>query len=1005
MRAFHLSLLVLGLLSLGGCDNPACLFSPGGCNGATGGNNGGGPGAAGSLPTGTLETGFWIPRDPAGPPVLWPQAGTSVQPGSVLALEFGASMAADSLTGAFELIDAVFATPIPLLDPPPLVADGRIALMVPSGPLIPGNQYNLNWVPGAEPADVLGRPILGATGNIGTVVVGAPSITPSVLVVYPHDGTLAAGDLTEILVIFDQPMDLAGFSTDSFAVQVNGGAPPANPNPLPVAIPGAVPVPVTQAWTWAAEDLSGTRLSLGVEQPVTLTLSAPGFLLSSVAGGELLGTTFSFTTSALPAPVKAEKPFKPTAAIGLDDLAMNSPLVEAELLLAAVGGEDDQRLGIAVLGGSRSSGSPMAVLGQEDVAEGEFLAYANANEIGFIDGMGQPFLMDGEVALGVWSIVGGLRSQVRMADADPLVAGIQDLLLDTVAPIFLGFGSNGAQLDSWTSNQRDLVVEGRCTEELGYARVVASDGSDNGALGDLPPVVISGPAGLFVAQPVPLGALNPDMPWTFTLEIADRALNKGQAVLGIDFRQRGVLAQGAAAAGAGTLLVDVFDALTLAPLSGVTVFSHQDDGGVISFLNSVATGANGRANPFAPAAGTLALVTAELDGYDLFTMHGAPTRTLQILLHPTGAAPASVKGDVTAPVASGLDLSSPAIQTFVADGRLPLEGSQLVLGESVVLDPALGLYRQDYGPYFLRPSRLGSQSAFVVNPAASELLPGFGPLFLLAFTLRAPSPPLPSGGTGSVVQLDLDGLLVNAGSEGSALDSGVITIPMLKPFGTFGNVAGSPVITVEARSPGSHDPWIVGLGLAFTDDQINWRVKAAWPGAFDVVAGGGGDELGSMVQTGAIEPELWIRADMTDTLGAESSVRVPVTVGLSGLPLVEPPGVVFPTPGAPGVGTSFNLVLVDDTPAGAVGFFRGVLVDGTGRRWEVWRADPDGVGQVSLHLPLIGAQGGTPLSGLLQVYGELWVGSTLDGSNLLWSEISRVSEIYARSSSHSFSTD
>ena len=1006
MRAFFLFLLICGLLPLSGCDSPACIFSPGGCNGTGAGGSGGGPGAAGSLPAGNVATGSWIPVSAPGAPILWPQPGVLLQPGSILALEFSGSMEVESLAGAFELFDSVFATPIPLLDPPPLVADGRIALLVPSQPLIPGSQYTLSWTPGAEPADVLGRPVSDASGAIGAIgVSGEPSLIPSVVVAYPHDGEAAAGDLTELLVIFDQPMRSGDFSTSSFAVKVDGAEPPANPTPLPVAIPGAVPVPVTQAWVWSATDPGGTRLSLGVEKPVTLSLSSSGSELSSMAGGILLPTEYTFTTAALPAPVSAAKPFAPTAAIGLDDLATDAPLVEAELSLAASASGSGQKLGVVVRGTSRANGGEIAVLGLSSVAEGELLAHATGTQIGFGDAFGQPFLADGDVTLGVWSISGTLRSQVRLLDAEPLVGGTQPLLLDTVVPFFLGFGSNGNQQGFMISDQADMVVMGRATERLGFAQVFASDGSDNTALGDFPPVVISGNAGLFVAQPVPVGALDPDTPLTFDLVIADRALNRAPPILAIDFIQRGVLAKGAEAAGSGTLLVDVFDSLTLEPLPDAKVYGYQDDGGAFSFLGSDVTTDDGRATPPAPAVGTLALVTVELDGYDLFSIHGAPTRTLQVFLHPTNSLPSSVKGDVTAPVVSGLDLSSAAIDTVVADGRLPLEGSALVFGDEVVLDPVLGLYRQNYGPYYMRPARLGAQAAFVVNPFVGELLPTFGTQFLLAATLRAPAPSLPAGGTGSVVQLELEGPLFSAGAEGSAIDSGGIPIPMVKPFGTFGDVFGQPEIMVEARSPGSNDPWIVGLGKAFTDDQVNWRVKAAWPGAFDVVEDNATDQLGSMVQAGAIEPELWVRADMTDTLGAETSVRVPVTPGFAGLPLVEPPGVVSPPPATSGVGTSFNIVLVDDTPAGSVGYFRGVLIDSLGRRWETWRADPDGTGQVSLHIPLIGAQGGIPLSGTLEVYGELWSGSALDGGSLLWSEISRLSEIYARSGIHTFDTE
>ena len=203
------------------------------------------PGAQGEAPAprAPFPQGMWplvlgSPVSAPGAPILWPESGVLLQPGSILALEFSGSMEVESLTGAIEMIDSVFGTPIPLLDPPPLVADGRIALLVPSQPLIPGSQYTLSWALGAEPADVLGRPVSGASGAIGAIgVSGEPSLIPRVVLAYPHDEEAAAGDLTEVLVIFDQPMRTGDFSTSSFAVKVDGAEPPANPLPCPYRFP------------------------------------------------------------------------------------------------------------------------------------------------------------------------------------------------------------------------------------------------------------------------------------------------------------------------------------------------------------------------------------------------------------------------------------------------------------------------------------------------------------------------------------------------------------------------------------------------------------------------------------------------------------------------------------------------------------------------------------------------------------------------------------------------
>jgi hypothetical protein len=985
-RLLVLTALGGSLALLPGCDSPACVFGPGGCNGA-GAGNGGGPGAAGSAPAVELETGMWLDADGPSTFAMIPGPGETLHPSSVLAVEFDVSMAADSLSGAFRLVDTIFGTVVPVVEPPPLVANGRVALLVPSQPLAPGSIYQLSWEENAQPSDVVGR--VGAfSGVVGSFDVQLTQ-TPRVLGTFPLDGEEAAGDLTEVFVLFDQPMDAGSVTLASLKVEVGPGVPPQAEPAQPVVLAGAVPVPVLQAWTWSLRDADGEPISLGAGTDMRVTCTAD---LRSQGGGGAGGgqpleeTVITFQTGTLRAPVNVEKPFLPFDAIGLADLASAAPLVEVELPDPAPVGGAAQSLGVAITGASRANQSPIGLVRTIAVPEGDQLVPAGVEALGFVDSLGSPYLADGEVTLVAWSSRAGRLSQARRFRA--VGASLElPIEIDTIPPLVTELGPNGGTTEVFTSDQRDLVLVGRATEQVAFVRVRALDPAtgdpvtnafDPDGAGSLPeqdpaPVVMSGPAGLFIAQPAPIGVVDPLDPWTFEYEVFDRALNGSEPQLAVPFVQRGVLGAGAPAAGAATLFVGVFDAVTLAPLEGAQVYLH--DGSTLPAAPPL-VGAPGTTDALGqvelPLGGAAPVVTAVAAGYDLLTVLGSDSQSLQLLLQPQGSPTANASGEVRVAATSGLDIASPLVRTLAADGR---GVASTVPTNPATLDSEAGDIVRTFGPYPMAAGQLGAQSALVTVPDA-PFATFVGATFLLGFGSRAPAPPLPAGNTPSPIQIRMPGPLLAQPTQEQSLDSGLSPIPLQLAAGDWQDLIGAPTVLVEARSPGLPRPWIVGAGKSEQLAPAVWPFKAAWPGAFDVVDDDGpgpADQLGSAVLTGQVEPDLWVRVAYQDLEGSRGSSRWSVAgadpVGLTAL---SPPRITGVNGLPPGVGDPpvlpvFPIEVALPDP-GALDLALGVRLEAAnGRSWDLLQLAP-GAGSAALWALDVGLdEASFPLAAGLQV--------------------------------------
>lgn len=1009
LRPLAAATLLTALLPMAGCDSPACVYSPGGCNGPGGDANGGGPGAAGSAPADTLRTGLWVDADGPSEAFLGAGFNQGLHPGSILAVEFDVSMSQASLAGAFEIVDLIFGNTVDVVDPPPLVGDGRVALVVPAAPLIPGSAYALRFRQGAEPADVLGR-VGTLGGDIGTFeVTGTPPEEPRLLYSFPSATEENAGDLTELVLVFDRPLDPSTVTLGSIKVEVGPGVPALAEPAQPVVVTGAVPIPVLQAWTWALNDAAGERDSLGAGVDVRFTISPA---VTDQTGAAMQETVGVFQVSDLIAPVAVRKPFAPVAAIGLADLAPFAPLLEVELASPVPNTGAVQTSGYALGGKSRANGGSIALLRTQTPAEGEQLIYADTETLGFTDALGLPYLADGEVRIVAWNARGEVRSQARLLDPGPATSA-DHLILDTVPPVVVGLDTNGSQTDLFTSDQRDLVLVGRATEEIGFVHVEAIDPSTgdritNEVLTDLDdpasdrttaPVVFSGDAGLFIAQPAPIGVVDPLEPWTFDYQVFDLALNSAPIQIGVPFEQRGVLASPAAPT--GSLTVSVYDQVTKEPLEGVRVLVHDRSGAAQpTLIDSGTTGAGGTLTLSTGA--NSVLVTAEAAGWDLVTFDGVSGSSIQLLLSPVQGPPAQAQGAVRIPIASGLDVTNALVQTLAADARAPEGAVPLVLAEDATVDDQTAELVQEFGPYALRPGVLGAQSALVVL-GGLPLGSFSGAAFLLGFGLRAPSPPLPAGNTPSPIRIEVPGPLATQAAEARALDTGALPIPLTLPAAgdglpDYGTLAAAPLVLVEARSPGLSFPWICGGGVSGQGAGGAWQFKAAWPGALDVTSGPT-DAYGELILARSAEPDLWARIDLVGDTGCRATARWSVA-GANPLGLA-PPSPPFPAFVATGsvsvedpVPPPFRVILRDPTPNSRTGAHLLRLHAETGRRWHLWKLDDAAQAAVSFWVPEVGlGEAEFPFQVGLELEAASYEVPALDpGLGAVWSELERTAE-------------
>lgn len=1016
----------LGVLAAGlfaGCDdNVSCVFSTG-CS-----DDDDGDGESG-LPATLPEDGWWVANALPTIERFFPQ-GLVVGPRSPVGLVFSESMSAESLEGLFELVARSMlggGTDVPVpLSGEALVGDGRVLILIPAMDMPDGEiRLRVDMDAEGDPTDVTGQPLRLTPGaELLTFTVDDMAVmAPLVVGTWPDDGDTGQSPIGEIIVVFDREINAATVTTTSFDVLVNG-VPPANDpvaQPLQIQFFGSS-APEPRVFVYRSVDPLGVPVPLGVDADVDVSLSPAGMEIEDLMGTALAPEMFSFRTSVLALPIELRIASQPSDAVGLANLTAGSPdelCIEVDL----ADGQPGDRVDLFLFGTSLDEEDPQLIALQrtlELVDTGTIpipvakFTLADLKLVRQGSGISARF-DDGRLAVAARLRRGANETPLKVLDVDPNTDGIQDAVLDTEPPTvqqLLAFGGGTAV---FRSDEREVAFSGHADEALRAAEVVlALPGGSMLSNGMRPPVVGSGPGNLFVTAPVTMDPSNPfgflTGTATYTLVAYDAALNASMPVTGT-FTQLGVVGTTPLAAG-GTVEVEVYDALSLAPLANATVLSHADAGDGVNFplLGSATTLATGVASNLpAHGAGQVGtLITVDLAGYDLFTFHGVPTTRLSVPLQPAGASGgATVSGQVSTPSPLAL-LSLNALDRVVADSRRPPEEVAFYGTATcgLLLNGETGC---PFGPTPILPGRIGAQSFLAGLFGLSE--PSFSAASLIqAFDLLLPVAPVGVGGmdvtTSSFPRLlsvldgaEVEELAVELPAVALIADLVGLTGIVINQPDDDPETTGIPRCHVEALVPGLPETVPVGVGLSFELSPGVWRVRSGVPGAVT--------PIGAFGASGAIDPDLFLRAELRDLNGAVSTRRrrlselagLPVISGLPGLVIQNVPTLVQPPAGGSVIGSSYTIELPDTIPDSEDGLYRIDLSEpGVGRGWTLWKLDVPGTAAVEVRLPDLAAAGRTPLvNGTLTAVTSARSVPGLDTSAFLWADLAREVDILARS--------
>ncbi|MCP3917321.1 MAG: Ig-like domain-containing protein [bacterium] len=998
------ALVYLGLagliVTLSACgDSPYCVFGGDCSDGGSSGPGGSGIGSAAAVrPT----TAVWIENADPELEQVRPR-GTGASSTTPVALRFSESLNPESLRGAFEIVESTFGAPIPFLDPPALVGDGRLVVLDPLTDLVPSTTYIVQYAEGAEVTDLTGQAVAVPSDRFISDfgVTSSDPDAPRVVMSYPDNNEINQSDVTEVSVVFDRPMDITTIDIDSWVVLADGAAPVPNPDPVPFFfLEGPTPIPVPTILRWTSLDtMTLERSSLGSGAEVEVTLSPVGNEIEDTDGNVLEERVVRFDVTPIGMPSMIIKPSLPLDALGLADLSGTDPVFQVDVPVNALDGDI---LRVFVFGTGRASGELETLSRRIDVTAATGQIDVTADDLDLL-GSGNGRFAEGDVDIAVRIERGNARTPVRVADSDPDTNGSQPYFFDVVPPEVLGFSTSGTVTDSFVSDARHVVLVGRASEEIRSVRVETTGGMSNfTGPDDRPDTVLADKGGLFVAAPVLLDVLDSSAAAIdYTVEVYDRALNEavGGALMGT-FDQLGAIGPGAPATGS-TMEITVFNGTNLNRLSNALVITHQDDGGVITFVDSAVTDASGFAMVNGATVGET-IVTVDVSDFDLFTFHGAPRQILQIPLTPTGLADAATGGTIGSPLAVDLSLTD----NQIGDSRLATPGPRLLAVEPCVTNPVDGRRSCPFGPDDILPRRIGVQTVLAadlsVPPTSFDAQD-----FLLGFALRGPAAPVAAGDEESVAGFEVETLLSSLPSEGEAigLDPQLFTLATAP---NFGMLDGDPAVTIEAISPGVSGSTPVGLGIAFDPlmTGVGWNLFGAYPGAVDGIDDGGGDELGELIQRGTFEQDLFLRVAALDTDGDRTGVRARFSnLSMANIPAIEVPTFLVPGPGGNSGGPSYNIVAENVIPdvLGIEGLVRTTLTDTSGRSWVLWRPDPTGMGDVTTHVPNIGIEGGVPLDpGTVMCTISAFAWESLDTNLFLWTDVEREHEVFAHTVEQAF---
>ena len=989
MRLRAATALFLPLLFLASaCDDPSPIF--GGWP-PPGGGTSGSLGAEAFLP----DDGEWILP---GAPVLEQMvpSGAGAHTGTPIVLRFSESMAGATLNGSLVVspVDGGF----PVFASVNRVGDGRLVVLLPQAELAADTTYSVRVLESASITDLTGQSF-GQTGELGQFTTAASNpATPSVLMSFPPTASLGQSAIGEITTIFDRAMNASTFTGAGYSVTVDGVAPTFDPAPSALDISGGLfPVADTRVWRWISLNGSGVRESLGNSAAVELALSTGGSSLLDTTGGVLPTTLISFTTAVVAPPLGAEITSAPVDAVGIANLTEGSG-TELSIQVDFLGGLTGDIVGLYLFGTDTGESGNTVALAREVTLSGDgdlaTFELADLDLVSSSSPLTTRFL-DGSLAFAFQLRRGSLVTPVISLDVDSTTFGIQDPVLDTVAPELLSVDLEGTLGVSLYSELRGLSISGRASEPIRAAEVVTLLGDNLGST----EVLGARADGSFLTSPVALGVIDPaSLPLAYTLTIFDSALNPQTIPKAGLFEQRGVV--GPVALGSGANIdVEVYDAETLGPITGARVFTHGDDGATYPAIANGTTNVAGEL-AIASSAADPTILTVEVAGYDIFSVVGVQSTRLAIPLQRTVESFATVSGSLTsASDLAGLTLSSLALR--YGDPRRPFSAIPLFDSGVCTSNPfGGGALDCPIGPETIRAQRPGALTLIGGNFLLPE---GSFSAFaaLQTFHLELPMGATVDAGTQSA-SLAVS-LLAEPGGDVLALPVELAT-PVLNAAGVttvdLGNlvtdaaVVGDPRVQLETLIDGIPGAIPVGMGVSFDQGGNKWNLRTAVPGA--VVPGG--------TYAGVMDTDLFVRGEIRDTTG-RISVRRPRISALPGLlvpnqlNLLEVSSVTSPAASSTTSGPDFTIVF-ENTILDVIaqpGLYRVTVVDVGGRAWTLYLDDPGNGVVTDVHLVNIGLSGGVPLSsGALTASVEAfsWPGFSL--GSFLWSDLERSYDSYTK---------
>jgi hypothetical protein len=436
--------------------------------------------------------------------------------------------------------------------------------------------------------------------------------------------------------------------------------------------------------------------------------------------------------------------------------------------------------------------------------------------------------------------------------------------------------------------------------------------------------------------------------------------------------------------------VRVFDAHSLAPIVGASVYTHEDLSGLLVGIASTTTGVGGLAS-IRPAGLSETVLTVVAAGYELFTFDGVSSDRLDVLLEPDVEAPAHTSGKIRS--------NNPELLLYtgrVGDSRAREPDGIFQPVSACTFQPQATSYECPYQAFDIAARQLGAQTALAFFPLPNPLL--FTPeAFLKAADLVYPMPGINPGQT-QTVDHTYSQLLDDAGV--GELELPLEFPPQLLDTANYPVIDGEITVSVESRAPGIAGTIPVGIGQAFsTGIPDTFAVRAAYPGA----AGGFAEPEGRWVASGSIAADLFLRVRASDVPGNIGIARPRLSDESAAIDLPLPPALGANPIVLDGGGGAYVLSFTDlhDDTRPETGLYRVVLIDANDKHWVIWKRDlPDAQGpEFRVRLPFVGPGGSFPMTADdLFVLVSLYAYPELDPSDFMFSDLERSYTRFALSS-------